>query len=416
MKVLFYLLIGVFFTPIFVLAQYEEYDFPQQFPTKYKSDPVKEYTKMIGDAPEGLKFKHYKKFAEMTSFNKYKMLSEGHVYLGWDKLEKYLNDVLQVIAPKALKGKPHVHIYPAYMPHFNAFAIHDGTMFVNIGLLAQMEDEAGLAIIIGHELAHYYNEDVYNSYKEQMNVKRSKRNKSEDYFQLNHAHSNREKESKADELGYKWAFDAGYDLSSGVTNYSKMLLVEKESEDSHEDRHLDNVKSNKDQELDLYSSHPLTEDRIKDLELLIKKYNQQTSSQYLVSKTLFEELKKEAVLESIRIAQEQLQFSLSVKLAYKELAINPDNQVALYYFLEGIRKASFTESDYLSIPFLSDEFHSLKKATVKNNPYLIFKDSSAVEDIKYEVLKDTVQDFETYSEAFQFFEKEYKDKITNPEV
>ena len=47
----------------------------------------------------------------------------------------------------------------------NAFALPDGTIVIHTGLLATLENQAQLASILGHEIAHVTHKDGYRGYK-----------------------------------------------------------------------------------------------------------------------------------------------------------------------------------------------------------------------------------------------------------
>jgi len=52
-------------------------------------------------------------------------------------------------------------------PSLNAFALPDGTVVVHTGLLAVLENEAQLATVLGHEIAHATHRHGYRGYKNQ---------------------------------------------------------------------------------------------------------------------------------------------------------------------------------------------------------------------------------------------------------
>jgi predicted Zn-dependent protease len=64
----------------------------------------------------------------------------------------YLQGVMDRLYPE-FKGKIHVHIYDS--TQLNAFALSNGSVYINIGLLARMENEAQVAAVLGHEAAHF---------------------------------------------------------------------------------------------------------------------------------------------------------------------------------------------------------------------------------------------------------------------
>jgi predicted Zn-dependent protease len=50
-------------------------------------------------------------------------------------------------------------------PELNAFALPDGTIVIHTGLLATLENEAQLATVLGHEIAHVTHKHGYRGYK-----------------------------------------------------------------------------------------------------------------------------------------------------------------------------------------------------------------------------------------------------------
>ena len=64
----------------------------------------------------------------------------------------YLQGVMDRLYPE-FKGKIHVHLYDS--TQLNAFALPNGSVYFNIGLLARIGNEAQLAAVLGHEAAHF---------------------------------------------------------------------------------------------------------------------------------------------------------------------------------------------------------------------------------------------------------------------
>jgi predicted Zn-dependent protease len=55
-------------------------------------------------------------------------------------------------------------------PELNAFALPDGTVVIHTGLLATLENEAQLASVLGHEIAHVTHKHGYRGYKHQQKM------------------------------------------------------------------------------------------------------------------------------------------------------------------------------------------------------------------------------------------------------
>jgi beta-barrel assembly-enhancing protease len=75
----------------------------------------------------------------------------GQIY-GDRRATAYLQAVMDRLYPE-FKGKIHVHLYDS--TQLNAFALPNGSIYFNIGLLARIGNEAQLAAVLGHEAAHF---------------------------------------------------------------------------------------------------------------------------------------------------------------------------------------------------------------------------------------------------------------------
>lgn len=64
----------------------------------------------------------------------------------------YVQGVMDRLFPE-FKGRITVHLYDS--TDLNAFAMFNGSVYVNIGMLARMENEAQLAALLGHEATHF---------------------------------------------------------------------------------------------------------------------------------------------------------------------------------------------------------------------------------------------------------------------
>jgi predicted Zn-dependent protease len=64
----------------------------------------------------------------------------------------YVQGVMDRLYPE-FKGKIQVHLYDS--TQLNAFALPNGSIYFNIGLLARIENEAQLAAVLAHEAAHF---------------------------------------------------------------------------------------------------------------------------------------------------------------------------------------------------------------------------------------------------------------------
>lgn len=80
------------------------------------------------------------------------------------------NSYLDAIADELLKGDPQlrsqVKFYLLRSPVVNAFAGAGGNIFISMGLISMLENEAELAYIMGHEIGHIAREHGLDFYME----------------------------------------------------------------------------------------------------------------------------------------------------------------------------------------------------------------------------------------------------------
>ena len=83
-------------------------------------------------------------------------------------LERYLTGVARRLAPRAALARLDVRVRIIETPALAAFTTPDGAIFVSMGLLARLDNEAQLAMVFGHELTHAVNRHAiveYRTYK-----------------------------------------------------------------------------------------------------------------------------------------------------------------------------------------------------------------------------------------------------------
>lgn len=393
-------------------SAYEPYEFPMRRPADYNYRAYEEYERMLNHKTVVMSRTEFKRFSERSVFGKERMLRSGQVYMGLYEYESYLKEVYYKVYPTA---KEELHdVFIGYNPYFNAFTIFDGTVKVNIGLLAEIEDEAGLAVILGHEAAHYEQRDVLRDYYTLLG-KHDRKDRNE-HLDLGHefAHKSREQETKADSIGYLMAAQAGYDLRSGMANFIRYLDVERAAETNLQPSGLSQVKKSEtedDESLDndALRSHPLTKERIALLDsIYIPSLNPEEPKRYIVSEEKFKALRAYARCESLRLLAERNENSRCAELAFKYYLQEPENETYLYHLLESIRRLGFEFKDLGQKLFLADRYtEQLNDSTgILGQLDLLYANEDFLSQINIDELIDqSVIEFKTYHEAFEFFAK-----------
>lgn len=68
------------------------------------------------------------------------------------RVTAYVQGIIDRLYPE-FKGTIRVHLFNS--PDLNAFVLPNGSIYVNIGLLGRMENEAQLATVLAHEVSHF---------------------------------------------------------------------------------------------------------------------------------------------------------------------------------------------------------------------------------------------------------------------
>jgi predicted Zn-dependent protease len=84
-------------------------------------------------------------------------------------LERYLLGVAQRLVPRAAQPRLDTRVRVIDSPSLTAFAVADGGIYLSVGLLARLESEAQLAVVLAHEVTHVVNRHpviTYRTYKQ----------------------------------------------------------------------------------------------------------------------------------------------------------------------------------------------------------------------------------------------------------
>lgn len=139
-----------------------------------------------------------------ASYRINKMMAGGHIVYG-DPISR----MVQRVADTLLKDYPalrsELRFYVVTSSDVNAFTTPQGMVFINAGLVAQVENEAQLAFIISHEIVHYYKSHGLESLVGKNGKKKRADNLDDEAesagdFLRYHSRS-REMENEADSLG-----------------------------------------------------------------------------------------------------------------------------------------------------------------------------------------------------------------------
>jgi len=138
---------------------------------------------------------------ERVSFSISKLLSGGRILFG-DPVTQMLNRIVDTLLSNQPELRRELRIYTVKSPEVNAFATPQGMIFVNTGLVAQVENEAQLAFILSHEIIHYVNNHAIQTLLSKKKKKSNIEDEQDELDELLRRHSrSREMEAEADSLG-----------------------------------------------------------------------------------------------------------------------------------------------------------------------------------------------------------------------
>ncbi|MDB4089103.1 M48 family metallopeptidase [Flavobacteriales bacterium] len=216
------------FLPVFLLSQ------EQNFKTDYNQSECK------GTIPEKLLQSIYDKvsvnvlkdtslsrrnkknnidFYESSNYYLENLLRSGKVLFG-DEMTNYVKSVTDNLLTRSKNEslKKYISVFVIKVEEVNAFAMQDGSIFITVGLLAQVENEAELAFVIAHEIAHFekrHGVEIFNEkLKSDKNLRRGASNINSELKRL--SNYSKSSEFEADKEGYKMYVDAGYNPEMGL--------------------------------------------------------------------------------------------------------------------------------------------------------------------------------------------------------
>lgn len=306
--------------------------------------------------------KHVNEFLLWNNYIIDEMLHSGKVLFG-DSVTNYINDLASQLMrnDSELKGK--LRFYTIKSNEVNAFATSQGIIFITIGLLSKIENEAQLAFVLSHEIAHYQKEHSIASVLESVKIlnqtKDDRYNGGDNRIRLLSTFS-KEKEFEADSLGFLRFAELGYNVQEAKKVMDVLLTSEMPIADytfSTKYLEMGGLKFPKSFLLDTVaafpfdlasyddskSSHPNVKRRKELLDRLISKSSQRETKDNYLSKERFNAIQRLSQRELIHLDLLNRQYYDALMNALALLKKTSDDQ----YLEESIAKALYGLSYYL---------------------------------------------------------------------
>ncbi|HIP31721.1 MAG TPA: hypothetical protein EYG86_03065 [Crocinitomicaceae bacterium] len=252
-------------------------------------------------------------FLERIHFSIDELLQSGLILYG-DATTKYVEKVAENLLKDSRKLKKELQFFVLKSNVTNALSTDQGLIFVTLGLLSQLENEAQLAYVLSHEIAHYTESHVEEAYQERMNTERGTSYDDRITRMSNHS---KENEFEADLKGIKLFNEAGYDKNELLSAFDVMAysyLPFDEEPFKHEYYQTDllyipsiyypevinSIKIDEDYD-DTKSSHPNIRKRKDAVIDELQEYTSWGDKKFIFEKNEFEKVRNLARFEGLRI-------------------------------------------------------------------------------------------------------------------
>jgi len=349
-----------------------------QFETNYtpiqsKGQLPNDFTTLSSDKYEAEKgsLKHEKggakkakdQFLLESNFEIDDLLLSGRVVFN-DPMSDYVNKVADKVLASDPDTRKKLRFYILKSPYVNAAATNQGIVFVNMGLLAQLENEAQLAFILSHEIVHYKKKHSINHAVEADKIDKGKgsyRSFSRDEKLIANRTFSKEQETEADEEGFEIFKKTGYSTADLIGVYDVLKYAYLPFDDVAFDKSfLENNSykipadfilketapiNTKDQSENPKSTHPSIKARREMIEAKIAKADNTGKSDYLVSKEQFDLMRTTARFELSRLYLFNRDYEEGLYNSYMLLKKYPDNLYLKKNVLEClVNLAAYSES------------------------------------------------------------------------
>lgn len=282
-----------------------------------------------------------------------KIVKSGNTLIN-DEVTRYLNKITDKILANNPDLRKQLHIYTLKSSVVNAYSYDKGYIFMDIGLLAQVESEAQLAYILCHEISHYVKKHNINEYVKSKKIDKATYNgKSNEEKLIEKCQYSKEQESEADVEGLRLLEQTRYDLkeaekSFDVLQYShlpfeliefdKSLLESKyfKIPDKYFLKEVASIRNNSNED-DTKHTHPNTTKRKQAARELINIRDNNGRELYLIGKTEFDYIRDLTRMEVCRLYLINRDYPNALYAAYILNKKYPDNE----YITEIISKSLY---------------------------------------------------------------------------
>lgn len=431
MKIHYYFIILLVLLSIIVKGQnentYTPITYKGDIPEEFLIDPIKISLEQI-ENEEILTKDQAIDFYTYLNYEKRDLFLNSYIYFN-DELTSFVRMVADNLLEGNDKIRSKIKIYVTRFSSPNSIALPDGTIFVNIGLLSLIQNEAQLALILSHEIAHVelnhsikaiqkmneIEEEEVNTYNIEGNI----------FRKLKYS---RENEFQADGRGLELLIASKYNAQEGITafkflkdsiylnfetkiDYKKWF--DKEYSDTSADLSKLKVKVAEEREDyllgrktydDLFQTHPDIDKRFKALEeiLNLSEYSPDSKVINVMDEKQINKIQYISSFELVENLYSKSDFGICAYLCLQLLNQYPENK----YLITTLAKSLYWLSYYTEI---ENQSKVLELYTYVDNHeyrkfYSFFKNTGLKEfkELTYQFIKSRIKTMKTVDE-FNFY-------------
>lgn len=370
-------------------------------------------------------------FVDYLVAGKKQTFESNYIYTNLPEVNAYVRRVLNRVIPKRLLDTS-LKIYIVRDPELNASVMGDGSVFVNIGFLAGINNEAELAAVLGHEFGHYEARHQMKRYKALLKSKSSMNSAAasaggvallSNWMRINKlSRKYIENELESDNYGIQLMREnkfAPAALRSIFTIFQKL-----------EKKHGSLKRANNTSYY--FRTHPTNANRVKNVEQQFSPAELDGGEKFFYDSLEFNGIKQRAIDESIHLYFEAKDYSECLEMAYKQHLFYPNDEYYLFYIVECLqRQLKLNEEFYklnfitwrydLKIPSFAENDKPRHISTLGDNPpgneyantifyhltdfVLDINDDELMKIKNKALVKNDTLEFVTNLDALQFFRK-----------
>lgn len=216
-----FVLLYLLTVPCWLTAQIDFNDYQTiqssgQIPTDFTAQTYEKIEEGLTVQRDGMSRIEQREFLEKTGYAIDDLLHSGLVVYG-DELSNYISAIADDLLSDNPQLRSELRFYTLKSNVTNAFSTDQGIIFVTTGLLGQLANEAQLAYILAHEISHYTEKHVVESF----NWSRDQRFSHNWISQM--SVYKKEREFEADKLAIDMYRKAGYSKDELVSTFDVLL-------------------------------------------------------------------------------------------------------------------------------------------------------------------------------------------------